>query len=240
MPNAPGAKLSSSSFTRYWLNYDRGSISIGMGEPGEHLCYCWADPDPIENIRFAGASLAPHPHAALRSVCSAVLCLVWLPALHDQHAAVFSDYLLTPPLHRAGLSAWDKHVGYRNLRMHPVLQPPPSSPPPKQQRAAAGEGSDAQQQQHAAWLDGTSQQQQQGQQPQQHDQQSTAPASLLDCCQATLRAALSPGSVCELLQVADCLAPVLDDLRRWATAGAVLLRGLTAVPDIGPHSWPRC
>ncbi len=29
--------------------------SIGIGEPGDNLCYCWTDPDPIENIRFAGA-----------------------------------------------------------------------------------------------------------------------------------------------------------------------------------------
>lgn len=52
--NAPGAKLSAATFSRYWLNYDRGTISIGLGEPGENLCYSWTDPEPIEGIRFAG------------------------------------------------------------------------------------------------------------------------------------------------------------------------------------------
>lgn len=52
--NAPGAKLSSSSFSRYWINYDNGCISVGRGEPGEALCASWTDPEPIENIRFAG------------------------------------------------------------------------------------------------------------------------------------------------------------------------------------------
>lgn len=100
--------------------------------------------------------------------------------------------------HAAGLSAWDTHVGYRNLRVHPVLQPPPNSPPPKQHRAAqqpwegvAGEDT-----------------------PAAPRPQSGAP-SLLHCCQAALQASMSPASVCDLLQVADCLAPVLDDLRRW-------------------------
>ena len=53
--NAPGARLSSSCFTRYWINYDNGAISLGRGEPGEELCCCWTDPDPIQHIRFAGA-----------------------------------------------------------------------------------------------------------------------------------------------------------------------------------------
>lgn len=58
VPNAPGAKLSAATFSRYWLNYDRGAISIGRGEPGEDLCYCWTDPEPIAGIRFAGGSTA--------------------------------------------------------------------------------------------------------------------------------------------------------------------------------------
>ena len=146
------------------------------------------------------AKVQAHIHASWQRPCSRCCC--WLL-----------------PVATAGLSAWDKHVGYRNLCMHPVLQPPPSSPPPKQQRAVAGDSSGAQQQQ-ATWPDAASQQQQ-GRQEQQLS--AAAPPSLLDCCQATLLAALSPGTVCELLQVADCLAPVLDDLRRWATAGAVQL-----------------
>lgn len=156
MANAPGARLSASTFTRYWLNYDRGAISVGVGEPGDNLVYCWADPEPIEAIRFAG------------------------------------------------LSAWDKHVAYRSLRMHPVLHPPPASPPPKQQRAA-----------QQAWAAAAPPGEQQQPQPEQPPPQQPQPPSLLECCQAALRQSLSPGSVCDVLQVADCLAPVVDGLRRW-------------------------
>jgi hypothetical protein len=161
--NAPGARLSSNTFRKYWLNYDNGSISIGMGEPGENLVYCWTDPDPIESIRFAG------------------------------------------------LSAWDKHVGYRYLRMHPVLHPPPSSPPPKQERAsqqAWPPGEPDRSQLTAAGPASAAQQQQ--------AQQASAVPSLLHCCQAALGSSLATGTVCDVLQVADCLDPVVDGLRSQA------------------------
>ena len=54
MTNAPGTKLSSSTFSRYWINYDNGCIRVGIGEPGENLCHSWTDPEPIDNIRFLG------------------------------------------------------------------------------------------------------------------------------------------------------------------------------------------
>ncbi|KAL4459024.1 hypothetical protein ABPG75_013889 [Micractinium tetrahymenae] len=163
----PGAGLSGSTFTRYWINYDNGCISVGRGPPGEGLCARWTDPEPIANIRFAG------------------------------------------------LSAWDKHVGYRNLRMHPALQPPPSSPPPRQQLA---QGDPA-----PAWPEGASQQAQHGRpqafsfglHKQRQEAASTVP-SLVDMCQAALLCGLSAGGVCEVLLVADCLSPVVDGLRSRA------------------------
>ena len=141
----------------------------------------------------------------------------------------------------AGLSAWDKHVGYRNLRMHPVLHPPPSSPPPKQERAA-----------QQVWLPGEPDRSQLtaagpasvAQQAQQAQQESAVP-SLLHCCQAALGRSLAPGSVCDVLQ--DCLAPVVDGLRRWGgwLAGALgrvvrwvgqLVSGWACTPCAPQHS----
>lgn len=52
--DVPGAKLSSSTFTKFWVNYDDGSITVGSGEPGSHTFYCWRDPNPIPQIRHAG------------------------------------------------------------------------------------------------------------------------------------------------------------------------------------------
>ena len=117
-------------------------------------------------------------------------------------------------------------MAYRNLRMHPVLQPPPCSPLPKQARGGggggAGDGDDASEPQAA-----TAEQQQRDQQQalspiarrglaaQLGGLGSEAPPpSLLQLCQAVLMRSLSAGSVCEVLQVADCLEPVLDGLRR--------------------------
>ncbi len=72
--NVPGATLPATTFTRYWINYEAGSITVGTGEPGpSNAHYCWTDPDPIEDIRYAA------------------------------------------------LSAWDKHVAYRNIRLQAAL-----------------------------------------------------------------------------------------------------------------------
>ena len=85
--NAPGAKLSATSFTKFWINYDRGTITVGSGEPCAGTARSsWIDPRPIPDIRFVG------------------------------------------------LSAWDKHVGYRNIRVQPPVdfeapQPQPNGAP---------------------------------------------------------------------------------------------------------------
>lgn len=110
----------------------------------------------------------------------------------------------------AGLSAWDKHVGYRNLRMHPVLHPPPSSPPPKQERASQQAWPPSEPGRGQLMAPGPA-----AVTAQQAQQASPVP-SLLHCCQAMLGRSLAPGSVCDVLQVADCLDPVVDGLRRWA------------------------
>ena len=114
-------------------------------------------------------------------------------------------------------------MGFRNLRMLPVLQPPPRSPPPKQHRAACGADADA-----SGWvsavagaLGGPASAQRQGLashaasslQQEQQEQQSEVPSLLAASVAAALRA-LCPASVCDVLQVADCLSPVVDELRR--------------------------
>lgn len=57
VPSAPDAKLSGSCFSKYWINYDGGCISVGRGEPADGLIYSWTDAEPIEGIRFAGGLL---------------------------------------------------------------------------------------------------------------------------------------------------------------------------------------
>lgn len=72
--NIPGSRLSSTCFTKYWVNYNEGSILIGCGEPCvANACCSWTDERPIKDIRFVG------------------------------------------------LSAWDRHIGYRNIQVLPCL-----------------------------------------------------------------------------------------------------------------------
>jgi hypothetical protein len=56
--DVPGARLSASCFTKFWLNYDNGTITVGSGDPGSNAFYRWADPDPeaVPDIRHAGES----------------------------------------------------------------------------------------------------------------------------------------------------------------------------------------
>lgn len=70
----PGSKLSGDSFTRFWINYKEGTITVGIGEPGQDSShYSWTDAEPIANIKHIG------------------------------------------------LSAWDKHVGYRHIHVDPAV-----------------------------------------------------------------------------------------------------------------------
>lgn len=123
-------------------------------------------------------------------------------------------------------------MGYRNLRMHPALQPPPSSPPPKQQRAHGDLAQAAWQQAEQGCLPAASCSPHDWQ-PGAHQPALSAVPSLLDLCQAELLSGLSVGSVCEVLQVADCLSPVVDGLRRWAG----LSRGRRARAGMGWEGW---
>lgn len=56
--NVPGARLSSSAFTKFWVNYDNGSITVGSGDPGSHAFYRWTDSNAIPHIRHAGVGPA--------------------------------------------------------------------------------------------------------------------------------------------------------------------------------------
>ncbi|KAL4859062.1 BTB/POZ domain-containing protein [Chlorella vulgaris] len=170
VPTSPEARLSATCFSKYWINYNAGCISVGAGEPGEGLCYSWTDPEPIPSIRFAG------------------------------------------------LSAWDKHVGYRNLRMHPALAQLPPSPALEQHHI---EGPSAHQQPQQG-LPGDAP-------PAQHGK---APPSLLECCQAALLRSFSPSGVCDLLQVADCLSPVADGLRSQAIEFAAAQLSAVVTEDL--------
>jgi hypothetical protein len=52
--NVPGARVSNSCFVRYWINFERGAITVGTGDKGSWPWFRWADPEPIEDIRFVG------------------------------------------------------------------------------------------------------------------------------------------------------------------------------------------
>eukprot|EP00884_Botryococcus_braunii_P002666 jgi/Botrbrau1/123/Bobra.0022s0109.1 len=71
--NVPGARVSKDEFTRFWINYNKGSISVGAGPPGTAPWYTWTDSEPLKDI---------------------------------QHV---------------GLSAWDRHVAYKDIKMHATL-----------------------------------------------------------------------------------------------------------------------
>ena len=55
--NVPGSKLSANAFTRFWISYSQGTITVGLGEPGPDSChYSWTDTSPIPNLKHVGLS----------------------------------------------------------------------------------------------------------------------------------------------------------------------------------------
>jgi len=142
--NIPGSKLSSSSFTKFWVSYDSGAVAIGTGEPGPGTACCrWTDPHPIENIRFIG------------------------------------------------LSAWDKHVGYRNIKIQTAVDFSD-----KKIDSANGD---------------TSSEGDRAVEP--------LPTLVELCCMEALRG-MTPQNICWVLTVADAIAPVVDGLRARAIEAA--------------------
>ena len=55
--NVPGSKLSGDVFTRFWISYSQGTITVGLGEPGPDSChYSWTDTSPIPDLKHVGLS----------------------------------------------------------------------------------------------------------------------------------------------------------------------------------------
>ncbi|KAL3139743.1 hypothetical protein ABBQ38_004048 [Trebouxia sp. C0009 RCD-2024] len=55
--NVPGSKLSGDAFTRFWISYSQGTITVGLGEPGPDSChYSWTDTSPIPDLKHVGLS----------------------------------------------------------------------------------------------------------------------------------------------------------------------------------------
>lgn len=55
--NVPGSKLSGDAFTRFWISYSQGTITVGLGEPGPQSChYSWTDSSPIPDLKHVGLS----------------------------------------------------------------------------------------------------------------------------------------------------------------------------------------
>uniref|UniRef100_A0A1D2AD73 BACK domain-containing protein n=2 Tax=Auxenochlorella protothecoides TaxID=3075 RepID=A0A1D2AD73_AUXPR len=61
------ARLPSQAFMRCWINFDRGCITVGLGDPGTNVSHTWRDPDPIESISYAGLS-AWDTHIVYRAI----------------------------------------------------------------------------------------------------------------------------------------------------------------------------
>ncbi len=145
--NIPGSKLSSTSFTKFWVSYESGAVAIGTGEPGPSTACCqWIDPEPIENIRFVG------------------------------------------------LSAWDKHVGYRNIKIQAAVDFSE-----KKNNPSNGDGS-------SSGYNNSN-----GFEP--------IPTLVELCCMEALRS-LTSQNICWVLTVADAIAPVVDGLRARAIEAA--------------------
>lgn len=68
-----GARLPSHGFGTYWLDYNKGTITVGTGPPGSNAFHRWCDPRPLQDVRYVG------------------------------------------------LSSWDKHVGYKSIRVGPAV-----------------------------------------------------------------------------------------------------------------------
>lgn len=55
--NVPGSKLSGDTFTRFWISYSQGTITVGLGEPSSDSChYSWTDTSPIPDLKHVGLS----------------------------------------------------------------------------------------------------------------------------------------------------------------------------------------
>lgn len=148
--SVPGAKLQPCIFNKFWINYEKGVISVGSGDPKpSHAHYTWKDPDPIEGIRFIG------------------------------------------------LSAWDTHVAYKSVIMHPALN-------------LSDAGST--------------------------NRKNNCPWSLLSCAISATLSSLTPSTVCAVLQVVDCLAPVLDGSLRPSAIDLAALH-FEYLPSIDPRGF---
>jgi hypothetical protein len=183
--------------------WGRGSQEKAYATPGQTL-----SPFPASALLVRGDADDTAP-AALALVLQHRMLLESIPSqcymlgMHSRAVSNNQGPFFCPfaDVYPAGLSAWDKHVGYRNLRMHPALAQLPPSPALKQH--------------HIEGLSANQQPQQGLPGPAPLAQHGKALPSLLECCQAALLQSFSPLGVCDLLQVADCLSPVADGLRRW-------------------------
>ena len=55
--HVPGSRLSGEDFTRFWISYSQGTITVGLGKPGlSSPHYSWTDPQPIPDLKHIGLS----------------------------------------------------------------------------------------------------------------------------------------------------------------------------------------
>jgi hypothetical protein len=135
----PGAHVAAHEFTAYWVNCDSGAITVGSGAPGEGVAHRWVDPAPgdLARVRQGGTSRggrgwAAHAmHAGLGRAAHPSSRHSWKvgPAASGFMSCARAGLPVCPParllqgVHHAGLSCWDRHVSYRNVRVLPPLDP---------------------------------------------------------------------------------------------------------------------
>ena len=48
------SSISRCDFVTCWVNFDKGSFVVGLGQPGAEPQYSWTDPDPVQGIQHVG------------------------------------------------------------------------------------------------------------------------------------------------------------------------------------------
>lgn len=54
--DVPGTAVSGTQFERYWIDINKGVITVGKGDPGKHVVYLWKDTQPNYGVQYVGLS----------------------------------------------------------------------------------------------------------------------------------------------------------------------------------------
>lgn len=114
--NVPGSRLSSDAFTKFWINYSQGTITVGVGEPGQDSShYSYTDPDPIASLKHIGLS-AWDKYVGYRNIeVRPAVSLKPPPHQPASGAATHSNNDRVPPLKQLCRQSLEQHLDVRNV-----------------------------------------------------------------------------------------------------------------------------